>query len=171
MIESRTNSRAGGKAHNRWLQLIALFKLGQAVLFVAIGVGALRLVGKDLGDWLFSLANHLNFNPESRLVNFVLDKASLVDDSMLRRISAALFLYAALNLAEGTGLYLEKIWAEFVTLIITASFLPLEVYEVVRRVTWFRVGLLAINTLVLLYLAKIIWERQRSKPRAARRIQ
>jgi len=153
------NSHAPSKKHNRWLILIALFKLGQALLFIAIGVGALRLVGKDIGDALESLANHLRFNTESQLVNFIIEKASNIDDRMLRRISAVFFLYAGLDLVEGIGLYLEKVWAEFLTLAITASFLPWEIYEVFRRVTWPRVGLLTINVLVLLYLAKVIWER------------
>jgi uncharacterized membrane protein (DUF2068 family) len=161
MIETPLKSSTRHKPHNQWLILIALFKLGQALLFIVIGVGALHLLHKDIGDALETLANHLRFNPESRLVNFILEKASLVDDKMLRQISAVFFLYAALDLVEGLGLYLEKIWAEFFTLAITASFLPWEIYEVVRRVTWPRVGLLAINTLVLVYLAKLIWERQR----------
>lgn len=151
------------KAHNRWLILIAVFKIAQAILFVAIGVGALRLLHKDIGDALLDLANHLRFNTEARMINFILEKASLVDDTMLRRISAVFFLYAALDLAEGIGLYLEKAWGEFLTLIITASFLPWEIYEVFRKVTWLRVSLLAINMLVLLYLAKVIWEQQRRK--------
>jgi uncharacterized membrane protein (DUF2068 family) len=160
MIETPVKSSAR-KKHNRWLVLIALFKLGQALLFIAIGVGALRLVGKDLGDALYNLADRLRFNPESRLVNFVLEKAALVDDRMLRRLSAAFFLYAGLGLTEGIGLYLEKMWAEYFTLGLTASFLPWEVYEVIRRHTWLRFGLLTINVLVLLYLAKVIWERKR----------
>lgn len=173
-IEKETTSRhvnksarlkARLKAHNQWLVLIALFKLGQALLFIAIGVGAARLMHKDVGDALLRLANHLRFNPESRLVNFILEKASLVDDKMLRRISWGFFLYAAVGMVEGIGLYLEKIWAEFFTLAITASFLPWEIFEVHRRLTWIRGGLLAINILVLLYLAKLIWERQQSKSR------
>ncbi len=160
MIETLAKTSTRQK-HNRWLILIAVFKLGQALLFVAMGVGALRLVHKDIGDELESLANHLRFNTEPRLINFLLEKASLVDDKMLRRISAAFFLYASLDLVEGIGLYLEKTWAEFLTLAITASFLPWEIYEIIRKLTWLRVGLLAINALVLLYLAKTIWERQR----------
>lgn len=158
---SRASSRL--RSHNHWLLLIALFKFAQALLFIAIGVGALRLLHKDIGDFLYDLADRLRFNPESRFVNFVLEKASIVDDKMLRRISAAFFLYAALGLTEGIGLYLEKMWAEFFTLTLTASFLPWEIYEVIRRQTWVRFGLLTINLLVLLYLAKLIWERQRLK--------
>jgi uncharacterized membrane protein (DUF2068 family) len=147
--------------HNRWLVLIAVFKLAQAVLFIAVGVGLRRLLHKDIADALENLVFHLRFNPESRLINFILEKAASVDDQMLRRISAVFFLYAAVDLVEGTGLYLEKVWAEFVTLAITASFLPWEMYEVFRRLTWPRVSLLAINALVLWYLAILIWERQR----------
>jgi uncharacterized membrane protein (DUF2068 family) len=161
-LKSSAKSR---QRHNRWLILIALFKLVQAVLFIAIGVGVRRLLHKNIGDELLTLADHLRFNPESHLVNLILVKASIVDDKMLRRISAVFFLYAALDIVEGTGLYLEKMWGEFFTLIITASFLPWEIYEVVRRLTWPRVSLLTINALVLLYLAKVIWERQRPSAR------
>jgi uncharacterized membrane protein (DUF2068 family) len=50
-----------------------------------------------------------------------------------------------------------------VTLIITASFLPLELFEVVRRLTWIRAGLLVINTMVLLYLLKVVIERGKER--------
>jgi uncharacterized membrane protein (DUF2068 family) len=144
---------------NRWLVLIAAFKVAQAALFVAVGVGALKLLHKDVGDVLEQVAHHMRFNPESHLVNFVLEKASLLDDRLLRRIGEVGFIYAALDLLEGTGLYLEKVWGEYLTLAITASFLPLEAFEVVRRVTWVRSGLLAINFLVFLYLLKLVTER------------
>ena len=105
----------------------------------------------------------MRFNPESHFVNFVLDKASLLDDRLLRRIGEVGFIYAALDLLEGTGLYLEKAWGEYLTLAITASFLPLEAFEVMRRLTWIRAGLLTINFLVFLYLLKLVMERVKSR--------
>jgi uncharacterized membrane protein (DUF2068 family) len=147
--------------HNQGLILIAAYKLVQALLFAAIGVGALRLLHQDVGDLLSQLADHMKFNPESRLVNFILDKASLLDDPLLRRIGAAAFSYAALGMVEGIGLYLEKVWAEYLTLLITASFLPWEIFEVIRKITYIRVSLLVVNTLVLLYLLKLVTRRGR----------
>jgi len=79
---------------------------------------------------------------------------------MLRRIGLLAFSYAAISLAEGIGLYLEKAWAEILTVLITASFLPWEIFEVFRRVTWLRVGLLIVNAMVLLYLLKVITDRR-----------
>jgi uncharacterized membrane protein (DUF2068 family) len=149
--------------HNRWLILIAAFKLSQALLFIAVGVGAFRLLHKDIGDLLTRMVEHLRFNPESRFVNFVLDKSSLVTDRVLRRIGEVGFIYAGLDLIEGTGLYLEKVWAEYLTLAITASFLPWEIFEVFRKVTWIRAGLLLVNALVFLYLLKIVVERGKER--------
>ena len=116
---------------------------------------------------LSRLADHLRFNPEGKLVNFVLERAANVNDHMLRRIGEVGFIYAALDLAEGIGLYLEKVWGEYMTLIITGSFLPLEVYELFRRITWIRSGLFVINAMVFLYLLKVVAERGRER-RASR---
>jgi uncharacterized membrane protein (DUF2068 family) len=65
------------------------------------------------------------------------------------------------GILEGIGLYLEKAWGEYLTLVITASFLPWEVIKVVHRVTWIRSGLLVANVLVFLYLLKLVVERGR----------
>jgi uncharacterized membrane protein (DUF2068 family) len=151
------------RRHNAWLIVIAAFKVAQALLFLAIGVGAVKLLHKDVGDVISQLADHLRFNPESRLVNFILDKASLIDDRLLRRIGEVGFIYAALDLTEGIGLYFEKAWAEYLTLVITASFLPWEVIEISRRVTPIRVGLLVINAVVFFYLLNLVMESRRRR--------
>jgi uncharacterized membrane protein (DUF2068 family) len=149
------------KQHNKLLILIAVYKGLQALLFFAVGIGALRLLHKDVGDVFEDLRDSLHFSPESRLVNFLLEKASLINDPILRRIGAVAFGYAGLSLAEGIGLYLEKAWGELLTLLITASFLPWEVFEVLRHVTWVRIALLAINTLVFIYLLKVVALRRK----------
>jgi uncharacterized membrane protein (DUF2068 family) len=159
MTDLPPHSLSKPQHRNRWLILIAAFKLAQALLFVAIGVGALKLLHKDVDDVLEHLANYLRFNQEVGLVKFILKKAALVDDRLLKRVVEAFFIYAGLDLIEGIGLYLEKTWAEYLTLAITASFLPLEVFEVFRRITLIRVSLLVANTLVFIYLLKLVAER------------
>jgi uncharacterized membrane protein (DUF2068 family) len=154
--------------HNKLLILIAVYKALQALLFAAVGVGALRLLhqvtqGQDIGDVFEGIRDALHFNPESRFVNFVLDKAALLNDPVLRRIGVLAFTYSGLSLAEGIGLYLEKAWGEILTLVITASFLPWEAFEIFRHLTWVRVGLLVINVLVFLYLLKVVADRKNHK--------
>src|SRR5579863_1042562 len=95
-----TALQAAAKAHrhNKGLVLIAVYKLLYSLLIVAIGVGALRLVNKDVGDILTRIASDLRFNPEGRFVHFVLERASLLDDPTLRRIGFGAFCYAAIGI-------------------------------------------------------------------------
>jgi uncharacterized membrane protein (DUF2068 family) len=162
-VRSETQSR------DRLLLLIAVYKLLHALLFFAIGMGAHHLLHKDIADQIELFARHLRFNPESRLVIFVLSKASLINGPVLERISLVAYCYATITLVEGIGLYLEKAWGEFLTLAITASFLPWEMFEIFRRLTWIRVGLLTINILVFLYLLRLVVDRARNRARARKR--
>jgi uncharacterized membrane protein (DUF2068 family) len=159
-IETTSDPTIERARHNKLLVLIASYKVLQALLFAAVGVGAFRLLHQDVGDVLDDVRVALHFSPESRLINFLLDKASLLNDPLLRRIGALAFSYSGVSLAEGIGLYLEKTWGEILTLVITGSFLPWEIFEIFRRLTWVRTGLLTINTLVFLYLLKLVMTRK-----------
>ncbi len=163
MTGTTTHDTKKRTRHNKWIVLIASYKTLQAMLFVLIGIGARHFIHKDVGDELGSLADHLRFNPESRLVNFVLDKASLLNDPILRRIGILAFVYSAVSYVEGIGLYFERVWAEYLTLLITASFLPWEIIEIFRRQTIFRFSLLAVNLLVFVYLLQLLIARGRER--------
>lgn len=149
-----------GHTRDRGLLLIGLFKLAKAIFFFGIGVGAIHLLHKDLEDEVLRLAGRFKFDSESRFIALLLDKVDLIDTHRLRQISVATFGYSAVALTEGVGLLLEKVWAEYLTLILTISFLPWELYELIRRPDWFRLSLLLINLAVLWYL---VWLLQRKK--------
>jgi uncharacterized membrane protein (DUF2068 family) len=146
--------------HDRGLLAIGFFKLAKAIFFFCVGVGAIHLLHKDLEDEVMRLAVRFKFDPESRFVALLLDKVDLIDAHRLRQISVATFGYSALALTEGVGLLLEKVWAEYLTLILTISFLPWELYELFRRPDWFRLSLLLINLAVLGYL---VWLLRRKR--------
>jgi uncharacterized membrane protein (DUF2068 family) len=147
-------------SQNRWLVLIGFFKILKGIFFVMIGVGVLRLVHRDLADILFRVALSLRIDPESHLVNLILERAQDLTPHRLRWIGTAVFLDAGLDFIEGTGLVLRKTWAEYFTLILTASFLPWELFEIVRHVTVVKVCLTILNILVVLYLAYVLKQRQ-----------
>ncbi len=151
--------------HARWIIAIGIFKLLQASAFILLGIGAIRLLHRDLMQVTEHLILALRFNPEGRFVNLILEKVAMINPHDLRRISAAVFAIAALDALEGMGLVLEQAWAEFVTLILTASFLPLEIYEMLRRITWIRVSLTVINLAVVIYLIYYVQARMRERRR------
>lgn len=139
-------------AHPLALRLIAAFKLFKGVLLLAVGIGALRLLHRDVAEVVNRWVAELRFDPQSRFIHALLLRAGAIDDHMLRRIGAGTFFYSALLLTEGVGLWLEKRWAEYLTVILTGSFLPLEIYEVTRRINATRVAILVTNLLIVAYL-------------------
>jgi uncharacterized membrane protein (DUF2068 family) len=151
---------------NRWLIAIGVLKLLKAVLFVSMGFGVIRLVHRDVADILLRATVALRFDPENRFVNVLLEKSAMLSPHRLREISLALFLYAMLDVIEGTGLVLEKVWAEYFTLILTGSFLPWEFYEIIRHVTIFKIVLTVLNLLVFIYLAYVVNEKVRARQQA-----
>lgn len=147
--------------HDKGLLVIGVFKLVEAVFFVSVGMGALHFLHNDLGDAALKLATRLRVDPEGRLVSFVLDHVDSLTSHRLRQIGIVTFLYAAVRVAEGVGLILEKLWAEYLTVGVTAAFLPWEMYEIVKRADWIRIGLFVINLSVLGYLIWALKRRER----------
>jgi len=153
--EEAATAETGG-VHDRGLLAIAIFKMTKSAFFFCVGMGAIHLLHKDLGDEVLKLAKILHRDPESRLVTLVLEKVDLVDAHRLRQLGIGTFAYSALALTEGIGLLLERTWAEFLTLALTLSFVPWEIYELIRHATWIKAGLFAINLGVLGYLVWLL---------------
>lgn len=158
-IEKRTHISFS----DRWIVAIGVLKLFKAALFVLLGIGAIKLLHKDLVDEVTRFIISLRFDPEGRVVNIVLDKVALINPHRLKEISFAIFAYAALDVIEGTGLVLRKVWAEYVTLILTASFLPWEIFEIIRHVTGVKIVLTVLNALVVIYLVYHVQSRARER--------
>lgn len=146
--------------HDKGLLAIGVFKLVEAVFFLAVGFGVIHFLHRDLGDAVLALAAKLNVNSESHLVTFLVDHLDPITAHRLKQIGIVTFLYSGIRVAEGIGLVLEKVWAEYLTICVTVSFLPWEIYEMIRRLDWFRVGLFVVNLMVLAYL---VWWLRRKK--------
>lgn len=139
-------------AYDRWLVVIGGFKLLEAAVLVLLGVGVIHLLHQDIGDELTHLFLSLRFDPEGRFASFLIDRASDITPHQLKQISIAIFAHAGLDVLEGVGLILRKIWAEFVTIAVSAFFLPFEFVALAHHVTWVRIGITAINVAVVVYL-------------------
>jgi uncharacterized membrane protein (DUF2068 family) len=134
------------------LRLIAIFKFVKAALLISIGIGALKLLHKDLATVLDHWIRMFGLAPGNQYVDRFFDKAANFTPHKIKLVGAASFLYAGLFLTEGTGLWLAKRWGEWVTVIITGSLLPLEIYEIHRHPTAVKIAVLIINIAVLIYL-------------------
>lgn len=161
------DSTPGTRPHrNRGLALIALFKFAKATLLITVGFGALRLIHSDLRDQAVALFDSLGQSVDVAPVLKLLRDIGALAPNSLRLVGAGSFLYAALFLTEGYGLWQQKRWAEYLTVVATASFIPFEIFEIWRRHTWPRVSALVINIAVLCYVILVL--RQQARETAAR---
>ena len=117
------------KAQGRGLRLIAAFKLLKGLALLALGIGALKLLHKDVEAIIVHWINVFQVDPHSHYLQLLFEKLSILNDRRLKELSVGTFIYSAIFLTEGAGLAFRKSWAEYLTIITTASLLPLEIYE------------------------------------------
>jgi len=134
------------------VRLIAAFKLLKGLVLLAVGIGAIKLLHKDLALEVERWADILRVDPHNRYFLRLVAKVLTLDPRKLRELSVGTFFYSAMDLTEGTGLLLGKRWAEYFTIITTSSFIPLEIYEVARHMSAASAIVLLLNIAVVIYL-------------------
>jgi uncharacterized membrane protein (DUF2068 family) len=134
------------------LRLIALFKLLKAITLIAVGVGALKLLQRDMGSTLDHWVAMSGLDPGNRWVERGIEKASNLTPAKVKGLGIVSFIYAGLFLTEGIGLWFMKRWAEWFTIIITTSLVPVEVFELYRHPSATKILVLIINVAVVIYL-------------------
>jgi uncharacterized membrane protein (DUF2068 family) len=140
-------------AIDRAFHLVVLGALGVLVLVFSADRRALRdtfyKVVADLQGGVSSGQGH----PTSGLLR-KLDDAFTTSSSHLHLLGAVLLAYAAVEGIEAVGLWYQRRWAEYLTLLVTTSLLPLEIYEIFNRATVFKVVAFVINAAVVIYLLR-----------------
>jgi uncharacterized membrane protein (DUF2068 family) len=156
------SSKPGGSKQGKdlWIILIGIFKLVKGTALLILGIGLLRLLHRDVAAVATHWIERFRMDPDNQHIHRVLERIFRVTPKQLKELSAGTFIYAGVFLTEGTGLLLRKHWAEYLTVVSTALFIPLEVYEVWHRFTWVRVAVLAANVATVWYLALRIRRRR-----------
>jgi len=143
--------------------LIAAFKLLKGLALLAVGIAVHMLANKNLVAEAQHWVDLFRVDPHNHYLHLLLEKLTSVDAHKLHALSVGTFIYSALFLAEGIGLFLRKRWAELLTVISTACLIPLELYELAHRPTPIRALLLVVNVAVVAYLISEIRRLSRSK--------
>jgi uncharacterized membrane protein (DUF2068 family) len=134
------------------LILIGIFKLFKGFALLAVAVGALRFLHRDIAQSLEHWVNVFRIDPGNHYVHGLLARALNVNPRQLKALSVGTFFYSAVFLTEGTGLLLRKRWAEYFTIVSTGALVPLEVYELAKHITAVKILVLLINIAIVVYL-------------------
>jgi len=141
---------------DRVVALIGVFKLIKATLLIALGIAGLVSAPSELAHHVRHALAWMGLSPGHHTLSHLLGKLGSFDDGVAREFAVASLCYAAVFLVEGIGLLKKRRWAEWLTVGVTASFIPIEIYEAVRRFGAGKIAALILNLAILIYL---VWVR------------
>jgi uncharacterized membrane protein (DUF2068 family) len=140
------------RRHQTGLAVIAAFKVVKGLLLLLVGLGLLQLMHAEIATLFSLLIEALHLNADSRIIHALVLKVDALQPHTVLVAGLVSLGYAGLLLLEGIGLWLERSWAAYLTVISTSLLLPFELYEVIDRLSIFRVGILMLNLAIVLYL-------------------
>ncbi len=161
-----------GRKHKRkdhskgGLQVVALFEGAKGLLVILVGFGLLAFIHKDLHSAAERLVRHFHLNPASHYPQIFIDAAQTTDRHLWAMAFSAL-LYSVVRVVEAYGLWHQRQWAEWFGLLTGAMYIPIEVFAIIKAVTWPRVTVFVINAGIVGYLAYVLYrlshDRRHSK--------
>jgi uncharacterized membrane protein (DUF2068 family) len=149
---------------DRFVKAAALL-IGGVVLMVVTETGGLREIAEQVQDQLnVGSGRHLWL----RLTEFFLQRLTSLSWRAEVAIAIAAILYGFLEALEGIGLLLRRRWAEYLVLLATCAFLPLEIAELIRHPTALKALALVVNAAIIAYLGwrkRLFLDRPPAPPR------
>ncbi|MGZ4681510.1 MAG: DUF2127 domain-containing protein [Acidimicrobiales bacterium] len=142
------------------LRVIAIDRGIHGLLFglLAIAVLIVKLDLPRIQAWARSLLSDLNGTLDNTTsaghvrLSRELERLLDVRSGELTVLLVTATIYAVVESTEAYGLWRERRWAEYLTVVATAGFLPFEIRELMVRVSVLRVGALVVNLVILVYL-------------------
>jgi uncharacterized membrane protein (DUF2068 family) len=136
------------------LRAIIVLKAFYGILFFLVGLGFFALINKDVSDLAEQAADSLGIDPENQYLLLVLESLTGVSPKQIAAVGLGTILTSGLLLTMAWGLHLRQAWAEWLTIVWTGFFIPIEIYEVVRSPHLTYALALAVNALIVWYLVR-----------------
>ncbi|MEZ5145290.1 MAG: DUF2127 domain-containing protein [Acidimicrobiales bacterium] len=143
-------------AIDRGIHGVLFTLLAIALLVIKVNLAAIRSWAESLRDAIEGGVGDATRAGHARLTSELGSLLRLSGDELNVLLVTAI-AYAVIESTEAVGLWRERRWAEYLTVIATAGFLPFEIRELLDRVTVLRVGALVVNLAILVYL---VWAKR-----------
>ena len=139
------------------LELVAIYSFVKAGALLAAGLAALGMLNGRVSiaanNWLEGLALRYESRLAGRFAEHVLPYLDQAHGRHLVEIAIGAFLFAAVYTVEGVGLWYCRRWAEYLTIGVSASFLPFELLAIFRRPSPALLVTFVLNVIVVAFLA------------------
>jgi uncharacterized membrane protein (DUF2068 family) len=136
------------------LYTIIVIKLGKSLLLLGVALGIYSLLGDDLRVEFDQLLRAMSLDPEHKFFASLGEKIEHITPSNIRWVASGTLLYSLLLFVEGSGLIFRVWWAGWLAIGETAFFIPIEIYELLRRFSLTLSVVLFVNVLIVAYLVR-----------------
>lgn len=161
----RSTQRQGTVDRSRLLPVLAVERTLRAILLVGVGVILLTHTHTDWADVARRFAEQIGLDPSRNETGRLISKLGGFAPRQVHRDAAIAIGYGALEAVEGYGLARRRQWGEYLTVISTALLLIPEIQELIKRPTDLKVGGLALNVIIVVYLIIRLVTRRRATQR------
>ena len=148
------------------LRVIALDRAAHSLIFGLLAIALtvidtklfdLQSFARDAADRLDGVASNTGPHASHDMLSRELHRIADLRQGTVTALAVVAAAYCIVEGVEAVGLWLERRWAEYLTVVATAGFLPLEIHELIDRVSVLRVGALVVNVAILVYL---VWAKR-----------
>ncbi|KAB0663449.1 DUF2127 domain-containing protein [Oryzomonas japonica] len=146
------------------LRVVALFEGAKGMIVLLTGLGILAFIHEDVHHVAEQLVRHLHINPARHYPQIFIDAATHVTDLQLWGLALSALCYAIVRFVEAFGLWKRMPWAEWFGLLTGGMYIPVELFEVMRGMTWPKMTVLVVNLGVVGYLAYALLRSRRKEP-------
>jgi uncharacterized membrane protein (DUF2068 family) len=154
MAEARDPARS-----RRVIRVIAAERFVRGILLVVAGAYLVTHLGSDLGRLADRVMRAVELDPRRPFLHKIVAKLHRLHAGAVLVTGIGAILYGLLEGVEGVGLWLDKLWAEYLTVVATSVLVPFELYELARKPSLFKAGGIAVNVVIVAYLAWRLRER------------
>jgi uncharacterized membrane protein (DUF2068 family) len=157
--------RAGDPSRTRLvLRVIAIERSLRGLLLLAAGIYLLFHLSTDFGQLAERIIRSIDIDPRQHFFRRIVTRLHRLRAHQLRIVGIAALGYGLLELTEGVGLWLDQLWAEYLTVIATSLLIPFELYELALRPSLWKAGGILVNVLIVSYLAWALRRRLAAEP-------
>jgi uncharacterized membrane protein (DUF2068 family) len=153
--------------HGVGLRIIAIYKAVKTIGLILVAIASFHLYKTQNFDGLVHWLEHLSLADSNGLRWKLVQLLEDMGPNKFVAIGLVALAYAAIFATEGIGLWLQKYWAEWFTVIATGSLIPLEIYESISHFSWLKLAVLIANTLIVIYLVRIALQSRAEMKKAA----
>ena len=138
------------------LRAVAVYEACKGILVLFAGLALFSFIHQNIQFTAEQFVGHLHLNPAKHLPRIFIEASRHLTDARMLLLALAACVYSSMRFVEAYGLWFAKRWAEWFALLSGSVYLPIELYELVKSVTWVKMVFISINLVIIFYMVVML---------------